>query len=244
LPSEPTILAFDTSAAHCAAALLMGGSIVAEAHEEMARGQGERLAVMAAEVMAGGGVVWEELDAIGVGVGPGNFTGIRISVSFARGLGLALGVPAIGVTGFEAAMAHAGQPDGRVAVCLDSARNALQIQVFENRVSARDPFEADASEPLLPAFAASGSHGSHGLDSVVADLERASGIAHDLGPAHGSGNALEAIGLRLGADQARWIAAVARARVLSGRDHARPAPLYIRPADAAPSRQVAPKIIG
>ena len=40
--------------------------------------------------------------AIGVGVGPGNFTGIRIAVAAARGLALALDIPAIGVTGFEA----------------------------------------------------------------------------------------------------------------------------------------------
>ena len=43
------------------------------------------------------GVAWRDLSAIGVGTGPGNFTGIRISVAAARGLALSLGVPAVGL---------------------------------------------------------------------------------------------------------------------------------------------------
>jgi tRNA threonylcarbamoyladenosine biosynthesis protein TsaB len=103
LPSDrPLIFGFDTSAAHCAAALLSGDTVVAAAAEGMARGQGERIMVMLEEVLNQGGVGWADLDAIGVGTGPGNFTGIRISVSAARGLALGLSIPAVGVTGFEA----------------------------------------------------------------------------------------------------------------------------------------------
>jgi tRNA threonylcarbamoyl adenosine modification protein YeaZ len=102
LPSEPLILGFDTSAAHCAAALLHGDEILVSKLEEMKRGQAERLMVLLEEVLAEGGAAWGDLDAIGVGIGPGNFTGIRIAVSAARGLALGLGVPAVGVTGFEA----------------------------------------------------------------------------------------------------------------------------------------------
>ena len=40
---EPTVLAFDTSAAHCAAALLSGGRMVEARSEDMGRGQAERL---------------------------------------------------------------------------------------------------------------------------------------------------------------------------------------------------------
>ena len=53
------------------------------------------------EVLVEGGATWADLARIGVGVGPGNFTGIRIGVSAARGLGLALEIPTIGVTSFE-----------------------------------------------------------------------------------------------------------------------------------------------
>ena len=98
---KPTILAFDTSAAHCAAALLLGDRIITRV-DEMAKGQAEHLMVMLEEVLSGEDLSWKDLDGIGVGVGPGNFTGIRIAVSAARGLALGLGKPAIGINGFEA----------------------------------------------------------------------------------------------------------------------------------------------
>ena len=50
------------------------------------------------DVLAEAGIGWRDLAAIGVGTGPGNFTGVRISVAAARGLALGLGIPAIGVT--------------------------------------------------------------------------------------------------------------------------------------------------
>ncbi|WP_170606053.1 tRNA (adenosine(37)-N6)-threonylcarbamoyltransferase complex dimerization subunit type 1 TsaB [Ruegeria arenilitoris] len=102
MPSKTTILAFDTSAAHCAAALLRGTEILASRAEAMQRGQAERLMPLLQEILSDAALAWNDLDAVGVGTGPGNFTGIRISVSAARGLALGLNVPAVGVTGFEA----------------------------------------------------------------------------------------------------------------------------------------------
>ena len=68
----------------------------------MGRGQAERLMPLLEEVLAEGGARWGDLNRIGTGVGPGNFTGIRISVSAARGLALALDIPAVGVSTFDA----------------------------------------------------------------------------------------------------------------------------------------------
>ncbi|MBY5933886.1 tRNA (adenosine(37)-N6)-threonylcarbamoyltransferase complex dimerization subunit type 1 TsaB [Tateyamaria omphalii] len=100
--TSPLILGFDTSAAHCAAALVRGDDILASVGEEMARGQAERLMSLLEEVLKDQGVTWADLDALAVGTGPGNFTGIRIGVSAARGLALGLECPAYGVTGFDA----------------------------------------------------------------------------------------------------------------------------------------------
>jgi tRNA threonylcarbamoyladenosine biosynthesis protein TsaB len=100
--TDPVILAFDTSAAHCAAALLRGPTLIACASEDMGRGQAERLVPLLDSLITGAGLGWSDLSALAVGIGPGNFTGIRISVSTARGLALALGIPAIGISTFDA----------------------------------------------------------------------------------------------------------------------------------------------
>lgn len=102
MTNAPLILGFDTSATHCAAALLRGNTVLAAVGEEMARGQAERLMSLLQEVLAEQTVTLKDLSALAVGTGPGNFTGIRICVSAARGLALGLGCPAYGVTGFEA----------------------------------------------------------------------------------------------------------------------------------------------
>lgn len=98
------LLAFDTSGPWCAAALVSGAPPLVRV-EEMARGQAERLVPLLEALLAEGGARWSDLSAIGVCTGPGNFTGIRIGVSAARGLAMGLGIPAIGVSTFEAVAA-------------------------------------------------------------------------------------------------------------------------------------------
>lgn len=127
MPPEALILGFDTSAAHCAAALLSGDRLIAARVEVMEKGQAERLVPMLEEVLAEGGIGWRDLAALAVCTGPGNFTGVRIAVAAARGLALGLGVPAIGVTVFEARAAGLDWP---VTVVEDARRGEIYVQRF------------------------------------------------------------------------------------------------------------------
>ncbi len=101
-PPQPLVLGFDTSGTWIRAALLAGAHPLAQTDQPMARGQGEQLLPALEALLLEAGKTWASLDAIGVGTGPGNFTGIRISVATARGLALGLSIPAIGISRFEA----------------------------------------------------------------------------------------------------------------------------------------------
>lgn len=76
------------------------------------------LATECEKFMSECGVTWRDLTAIGVVVGPGSFTGIRLGIAYAKGLGLGLQIPVVPINAFELYMADA--PDGFVAI--DSGR--------------------------------------------------------------------------------------------------------------------------
>ncbi|NJS40764.1 MAG: tRNA (adenosine(37)-N6)-threonylcarbamoyltransferase complex dimerization subunit type 1 TsaB, partial [Rhodobacteraceae bacterium] len=156
------ILAFDTSAAHCAAALLWDGGLI-QRHEPMEKGQAERLIPLLEEVLAEGGISWRDLKAMAVGTGPGNFTGVRIAVAAARGLALGLGIPAVGVTRLEALAHDLARP---LTVVEDARRGEVYVQAFTetdagpaslhpiNAVSVNGPVTGSAagSAALAPAL--------------------------------------------------------------------------------------------
>lgn len=195
--AEPLALGFDTSAAHCAAALLQGDRVLVQRRDEMARGQAERLMPLLESLLAEAGVGWRDLSVIGCGTGPGNFTGIRIAVAAARGLALSLCIPAVGV-GLAEAAAH-GLP--RPCRVLLPARAAEVIwQDFGPGLDSR-PRQA-APEDLPP--------GPPLLAPVMPLAEAIARIALDR-------------------------------RALP--DLPRPAPIYLRPAEAAPARDRGPVML-
>jgi tRNA threonylcarbamoyl adenosine modification protein YeaZ len=148
LPAEPPlVLAFDTSAARCAAALVFGGRVLAARDEATDRGHAERLLPMLEEVLAGAGRGWGDLDGLAVCTGPGNFTGLRVAVAAARGLALALGVPAVGVTAFEALAA----PDGPTTVAIEDRRGTVFVQAFRDGTAVGDPAPGDDPAPVREA---------------------------------------------------------------------------------------------
>lgn len=96
------VLGINTVAETCEAALVRDGVIVAELSEDMQTGHDARLAPVVEKMMRAAGVGFGDLDRAAVVVGPGSFTGVRVGVAFARGLALALDIPAVGVSSLEA----------------------------------------------------------------------------------------------------------------------------------------------
>jgi tRNA threonylcarbamoyladenosine biosynthesis protein TsaB len=193
LPSDPFVLAFDTSAAHCAAAVICGERVLAVRVEEMGRGQAERLMPLLEEVLTEAGIGWSDLGLISVGIGPGNFTGIRISVAAARGLALGLGIPAVGVSLFETTM---------------NLSNWAQTAVPAPR---EQFYFLDPDKMREPA-----------LSERLPDMSIALSSEHTPG------------------DHVVMAARIAAKRGDGGMP---PAPLYIRPADAAPASDPPPFIL-
>ena len=145
------VLGLDTCLNACSVAVLdvgaAGGRVLAHRSEAMARGHQERLAPMAQAVMADAGLAFDRLQRIGATVGPGSFTGLRVGVAFAKGLGSALSIPAVGVGSLEALAAEA---PGLVAAAIDARRDQLYLQVFEDGepLMAPDVLPSSASRAL------------------------------------------------------------------------------------------------
>lgn len=189
------ILAFDTASAHCAACLIIGDTVITHV-DPMAKGQAEHLMPMLENILANQGLTWADLDAIGVGTGPGNFTGIRIAVSAARGLAFGLKIPAVGVTHLEAQVHGVLRP---VTAKVAAPRGQVYLQDFADNIGPAElspdtAARATSAPPFIPA-----------------------------------------------AQMIRNIALIAQAR--AGQSPARPAPYYVRAADAAPPRDKAPVLL-
>ncbi len=106
------VLALDTCLGACSVAVYDASrdTVLASRREVMQRGQAEVLAPMAEAVLAEAKIAMADLARIAVTTGPGSFTGVRLGLSFAHGLGLALNIPVIGLDTMQATAApHLGQ---------------------------------------------------------------------------------------------------------------------------------------
>jgi tRNA threonylcarbamoyladenosine biosynthesis protein TsaB len=160
------VLAIDTCLSACSVAVLDGERTAAWASEPMERGHQERLAPLAREVMARSGLAFTDLDRIAVTLGPGSFTGLRVGLAFAKGLGLALERPVIGLSCLEVLAAPFAAAPGRTLALLPAREGAACHQQFE------------AGRPLGPPAAGllAGLEGLDGVTRIVGAVELADGL--------------------------------------------------------------------
>jgi tRNA threonylcarbamoyl adenosine modification protein YeaZ len=128
------ILAIDTALSACSVAVFdtENDRVLAGDSQPMVRGHAEALIPLVKRMMAAAGVAFAQLDRIAVTVGPGSFTGLRVGISAARGMALASGKPAIGLSTLAAfAAPHvAGANDAVIAAAIDAAHGNVYVQVF------------------------------------------------------------------------------------------------------------------
>ncbi|HEY7999822.1 MAG TPA: tRNA (adenosine(37)-N6)-threonylcarbamoyltransferase complex dimerization subunit type 1 TsaB [Pseudolabrys sp.] len=128
------VLAIDTALEACSAAVLDTeiGAITAHESLPMARGHAEALIPLIARVIEKAKLGFAALDRIAVTTGPGSFTGLRVGISAARGIALAAGKPAVGLSTLAAYAAPLIAADDTlpVVVAIDARHDHVYLQVF------------------------------------------------------------------------------------------------------------------
>lgn len=218
-----TILVIDTAAALCAACIFDPDAMREQGRAvlDLGKGHSEHLMTVIDEALAKAGIGYADLTKIAVSIGPGSFTGVRVGVSAARGLALALNIPAMGVTTAEAlARATRDTLPNRPVLVATKAGNRLAVTLFDaNGVVIQEPqlFTVDEAAEI----ARSDSYVLTGDCSLK--VAEATGLDFDLGPVAATADI-------------QFFAEVAALKEAEGQV---PKPLYLRPPDAKPNANFA-----
>lgn len=212
------VLAIDCAASLCAACVYdaAAGRELGRVVLDLGKGHAEHLMAVIAEALKAGATDYPGLGAIAVSVGPGSFTGLRVGVSTARGLALALKIPAIGVTTLEALAAEAAAafPGRAVLAALDAGREEIHAALYDE-MSGLTYGPAVTTLPEATALAVENLAVLVGTAAV--QIAASAGRISDIGPRTATAD----------------IVTYARLAAAKGEGE-RPKPLYLRGADAKP----------
>ena len=204
------ILAIETSTGLCSTALIERETVIAAREERIGRGHAERLVPMIEDLLDGAVPT-----AILVSTGPGSFTGIRVGIAAAQGLAIGWGIPLHGFSSLAAIAAAARsqrtRPDEAITAVLPAGHGELFLQAYSGR-SLRPLGDALALRPEAAARVIDTPLLAGPATPLLADLH------------------VEAASVTLD-PLARYAALLPSAlRSLA------PAPIYVRPPDAKPSK--------
>lgn len=150
----PVTLAIDTAAPRLQLGLLLPDGQGDTVIDDIATGHAEILFERIGTLLARHGIGYQDIDRIAVTTGPGSFTGLRIGLSAARGLGLARRKPVLGIPSLQALSLSA--PQGRAAVLLDARRGEAYVQLFSAPGLPETParlLTMEAAQAAVPADA-------------------------------------------------------------------------------------------
>ena len=124
------ILAFETTAKACSAALHDGKALLAESVQNSGLTHSQTLMVMAEDLLKVCGKSAADVTHLAVAAGPGSFTGVRIGVSAAKGFAWGAEKPVYGVSTLESMARWLGVWSGYVCCCMDARRNQVYNAIF------------------------------------------------------------------------------------------------------------------
>ena len=139
------ILSIETGTDICSVALANDGELMALRESDEGRDHAKKVALFVDELLRETGVQPSDIDAIAVGKGPGSYTGLRIGVSFAKGMCYALNIPLIAIGSldalaevaredFEAGILDIEEEDwtkAKLCPMVDARRMEVYAQVFD-----------------------------------------------------------------------------------------------------------------
>jgi tRNA threonylcarbamoyladenosine biosynthesis protein TsaB len=151
-------LAIETSTEACSVALVHGDEVI-ERSEVAPRRHAELVLPMADELLAEAGLKRQALDGIAVGRGPGAFTGVRLGVSLAQGMAMALDIPVVTVSSLQALALEAPEDDAAILSVIDARMGEIYVAAWrrdgEGGVVLLDRERVDTAAALvLPEAAA------------------------------------------------------------------------------------------
>jgi tRNA threonylcarbamoyladenosine biosynthesis protein TsaB len=125
------LIAIDTATEACSVALWQNGAVL-EHYEVAGRSHSARLPLMFAALLAEAGLHVSQLDGLVSGIGPGSFAGVRIGVSFAKGLALGSGLPVVGVSSLAmlAQAALVARAEATVLAAIDARMDEVYFGVY------------------------------------------------------------------------------------------------------------------
>lgn len=126
------IVGLETSTQRQSVALVRDGVLVAQIESDRQGGQSRELAAAFATLLEKNATTIASLDLLVVGAGPGSFTGLRIGLAFARGIGLALSIPVELRCSLRAVATLPTSSAGFTAVALDARRGEVYSAIYRN----------------------------------------------------------------------------------------------------------------
>jgi tRNA threonylcarbamoyl adenosine modification protein YeaZ len=131
-------LSIDTASSICAVGVsdLQSGQVLSSTSEDIGRGHAEILMGRIDICLEQSGHTFRDIKRVIATTGPGSFTGVRVGLSCARAIALALAVPVIGVSNLQACASYAAKLSGNtkssIGVLLDARRDEIYFQRFAN----------------------------------------------------------------------------------------------------------------